>query len=91
MGSLPTNPMIRSVAVDPVTPERVYTAGPAGLFRSDDGGLTWEAAGDGLASEPLAVALDPVNPQTIFTVLTDGSVWQSADGATTWQLAGSGG
>ena len=90
MGSLPVNPMIRSVAVDPVTPQRVYVAGPAGLFRSDDGGLNWVAAGDELAGEPLAVALDPTAPQTVWVVLTDGSVWQSADGATTWASAEAG-
>lgn len=81
---VPTNPLIRSIAVDPVTPQRVYVAGPAGLFRSNDGGLTWAAAGDGLKGEPLAVTLDPTSPQTVMAVLADGSVWKSADGATTW-------
>lgn len=72
--------MVRSVAVDPVTPQRVYAAGPAGLVRSDDGGLTWRAAG-----EALAVALDPTEPQRVFALLRDDALWQSSDGATTWQ------
>ena len=84
MGSLPTNSVIRSVVVDQLNPKRIYAAGPAGLFRSDDGGLTWETAYDGVKGEPLAVALDPASPQTVVAVLTDGSVWRSADGATTW-------
>lgn len=84
MGSLPTDVMIRSIAVDPLTPQRVYAAGQAGLFLSNDGGLTWETAGAGLPGEPLAVTLDPTAPQTVFAVLTDNSVWQSPDGATTW-------
>lgn len=87
MGSLPTNATVRSVAVDPLTPQRVYAAGPAGLFRSDDGGLTWTKASDGLAGEPLAVTLNPAAPQTVFVVLSDGSVWQSSDGATSWRAA----
>ena len=86
MGSLPSNAMVRSIAVDPSKPQRVYAAGPAGLFRSDDAGLTWEEANDGLSGAPLAVTLDPATPQTLFTVLTDGSVWRSVDGATTWQV-----
>lgn len=87
MGSLSINdPMIRSVAVDPLTPERVYAAGPEGLVYSDDGGLTWAPVGDGLLGEPLAVTLDPAEPQTVFVVLTDDSVWQSVDGAATWEL-----
>ena len=85
MGSLPTNTLVRSIAVDPLNPKRNYAAGPAGLFRSDDGGLTWEVADDGLAGELFAVTLNPASPQTVFVVLTDGSVWQSTDGATTWQ------
>lgn len=85
MGSLPTEPMIRSIAVDPKTPQRVYAAGPAGLFRSDNGGLDWTLSDKGLTSKPLAVTLDPATPQTVFAVLLDGSVWQSTDGATTWQ------
>lgn len=85
MGSLPTIHSVRSVAVDPDTPERVYAAGPAGLFRSDNAGVNWVNSGVGLASEPLAVALDPLSPETIFAVTTDSSVWQSLDGASTWR------
>lgn len=84
MGSLPTNTLIRTVAVDTETPQRVYAAGPAGLFRSDDAGQTWEKADHGLPSEPLAVALNPAAPETVFAVLLDGSVWQSIDGGLTW-------
>jgi len=90
MGSLPTNTLIRSVAIDPTNPKRVYAAGPAGVFRSDDGGLTWEVAGDGLAGEPVAVTLDPASPQNVIAVTADGSVWRSTDGATTWQAAEAG-
>jgi len=76
--------------VDSATPERVYAAGPAGLVRSDDGGLTWEVAGEGLTSEPLAVTLDSTAPQNLYMVLADDSVWHSEDGATTWQKLGVG-
>lgn len=85
MGSLPTSPLVRSVAVDPDTPERVYAAGPAGLFRSFNAGVIWVESGAELIGEPLAVALDPLSPETIFAVTTDSSVWQSLDGASTWR------
>lgn len=86
MGSLSTSSnSARSVAVDAQNPKRVYAAGPAGLFRSDDAGVTWAAAGKGLTSEPLAVVAEPNIAQTVFTALTDGSAWRSDDGATTWQ------
>ena len=78
--------MVRSVAVDPDRPERTYVAGPAGVFRSDDAGLTWEESDAALDGEPVALALDPFNPQTVFVVMTDGSLWKSVDGAAKWQL-----
>jgi len=87
MGSLPINTLVRSVAVDTVVPERVYAAGPAGLFRSDDAGQNWTPAGEGLPAEPLVVTLNLAEPQTLFVLLADNSVWRSTDGATTWQSA----
>ena len=87
MGSLPIKTTIRSVVVDKVAPERVYAAGPAGLFRSDDAGQNWTPAGEGLPAEPLAVTLDPAEPKTVYVVLIDNSVWRSTDGATSWQSA----
>ena len=87
MGSLPINTVVRSVAVDTITPERVYAAGPAGLFRSDDAGQTWIPTGEELPAEPLAITLDPIEPQVLFVLLIDNSVWRSTDGAATWQSA----
>ena len=87
MGSLPIDTIVRSVAVDTVTPERVYAAGPAGLFRSDDAGQNWTPAGEGLPAEPLAVTLNPAEPKMVYVVLIDNSVWRSTDGATSWQPA----
>jgi photosystem II stability/assembly factor-like uncharacterized protein len=87
MGSLPINTIVRSIAVDTVTPKRVYAAGPSGLFRSDDAGQTWMSVGESLPAEPLAITLDPVEPQTVFVVLVDNSIWRSNDGAVTWQPA----
>lgn len=86
MGKLPVNTAVRSIAVDPQTPQRVYVAGPSGLFRADDSGFEWKQADKGLTDKPLAVTLNPAQPSNVFTVLADGSVWQSKDGATTWEV-----
>lgn len=75
---------VNAIAIDPITPENVYLAGPGGLFRSTDGGLTWEAMGVQLSSEPLALTLDPRNPKTVFVLLSDGTLLRSEDGGTTW-------
>ena len=90
MGSLPTNAQVRSIAVNPLGPQLVYVAGPAGLFRSEDSGLTWTGAGSGLPGEPLAVTLNPAAPLTVITVLLDGSIFKSTDGGTSWSRVGAG-
>lgn len=38
-----------SVAIDPRDPDRVFVGGEAGLYRSRDGGLTWDRGPDGMA------------------------------------------
>lgn len=44
MSSLPVNPQVNKVVVDPRDPQVVFAAGPAGLLRSKDGGLIWEVS-----------------------------------------------
>ncbi|MHB8626426.1 MAG: WD40/YVTN/BNR-like repeat-containing protein [Aggregatilineales bacterium] len=85
-----TNPTLHSVAIDPKTPQNVYAAGASGLFRSADGGLTWKEADQGFNGKPLAVTLVHDQPQTIYALLADDSVWRSIDGAVGWQLLKSG-
>ena len=88
MGSLPANAAMHALAIDPERPERVYAAGGAGVFRSDDAGRTWESAAQGLPSGAVtALALDPREPQRLFATTVEGALYVSADGAETWQAA----
>lgn len=75
---------VNAIAIDPGTPQNVYLAGPGGLFRSADGGLTWEAMTVQLSSEPLAMTLDPRNPTMLFTLLADGALLKSEDSGAGW-------
>lgn len=84
MGSLPINPTVHSIAVDPSDPKRVYVAGPAGLFLSDDAGLTWTAVPLAAEAEPTGLALDPTAPQRLFVLMADGSLWRSEDAGASW-------
>lgn len=85
MGSLPTEPEAWSVAVDPVDPRRAYALGPAGMFRSDDAGLSWVRIALDIAAEPVALAQDQSSVGRLFLLLDDGGLMSSLDGATTWQ------
>ena len=79
-----TQPKVNAIAVDPITPQNVYFASPDGLFRSADGGLTWEALNTQLDSEALALTLDPRHPATLFAWLADATLLRSDDSGVTW-------
>ena len=46
---------MQSVTVDPAAPSNIYLGTDLGVFRSVDGGVTWEEFGDGM---PPAMILD---------------------------------
>jgi hypothetical protein len=70
--------------------------GPLGLFKSTDGGTTWQHLTNGLpARDCTDVALDPVNAGTVYAAIGDifghaqNGVYRSTDAGGTWQkLAG---
>lgn len=94
----------RPLAVDPGNPNRVFTAaattGPGGfsrpgvgsecgIYRSDDGGLTWRHLTQGLPERfgPYVDALDvnPERPEHVALADSAGNVYQSDDGGDTWR------
>ena len=87
MGSLPATTGARVVLIDPKQPKRVYAAGDAGLYRSDDAGETWQAAAEGLPPGGIvALALDPRQPQQLYAATPSGGLYLSEDGATSWRV-----
>ena len=87
MGSLPVNKQVNVIVVDPRDPQIVFAAGPAGVFRSNDSGLNWQSNSEGLESAAIvALALNPGQPDTLFAAAAEGPLFQSNDGAQTWQL-----
>jgi photosystem II stability/assembly factor-like uncharacterized protein len=66
-----------------------------GLFRSRDGGATWERlSGHGLPSDQLGrigLAIAPSNPNRVYAVIQSkqGLIWRSDDGGENWQLVSS--
>jgi photosystem II stability/assembly factor-like uncharacterized protein len=85
-----------AIAIDPVDPSIMYagtgTPTPAAVFRSKDGGATWERRPMEAAEECPAVgsprvtgiAIDPVNRQDIWLGLEVDGVRRSKDGGDTW-------
>jgi photosystem II stability/assembly factor-like uncharacterized protein len=86
---------IHSVLVDPAAPATVYLGSrgsSGGVFKSVDGGFTFDRAdrrADGEDLGPVAaVALSPRDPRKLWAA-QGSTVWASADGAVSWNEAGS--
>jgi photosystem II stability/assembly factor-like uncharacterized protein/PKD repeat protein len=55
-----------------------------GIYKSTDGGNTWNPANAGIGiAMAVDIIMDPTNHQTIVAA-TDNGIWKSTDGATTW-------
>ncbi len=92
---------VKAIAVSPSSPERIYAGvKPAALFRSDDGGKTWEELAGfrrirrffwfSPAEKPFspyvqAIALSAAKPETVVVGIEAGAVVRSADAGQTWQ------
>ncbi len=103
MGLTQFQPCINlAFVIDPANPSTLYVGHETdyslngGMFKSTDGGATWNPAGDGLPVFPnkalpsvRALAIDPKNPGTLYAA-TDGGLFKSTDGAMSWSPINSG-
>ena len=73
-----------SVAVDPANPNRVFYQSGFGIWRSDDGGVNWQAESRGLETEGANwVAIHPRIPGYIYSGRGERGVFKSHDGGKT--------
>jgi photosystem II stability/assembly factor-like uncharacterized protein len=88
---------VHSLAVAPGMPERLYQQNHCGMYRSDDGGGSWESIEAGLPStfgfpaaahprDPETLFLFPLNGDSIGRYAPDGkaAVWRTRDAGETW-------
>src|SRR5438128_1523844 len=76
----------RCLAADPMHPERVWcgTVG-AGVWRSDDGGVSWASAGDELVTRCVsALAVGP-NEEVVYAGIDPSAMWRSHDRGRRWE------
>lgn len=73
---------VRAIAVDPNDAKFVVVGGLTGVYRSTDGGESWEKISDQINVESLAI--DPRNRDRIY-VGTWRQGWRTDDGAKTWK------
>ncbi len=78
-----------SVAIAPTDPN-IFYAGAGNVYKSTDGGETWNACGAGIDPKApvVEVAVSPKNAQTVCCIATQGwsgHFYASADGGQTWK------
>jgi photosystem II stability/assembly factor-like uncharacterized protein len=89
---------IVSLTIDPQTPDTLYASVGgchttpctySGVFKSTDGGTTWTGSRLAYSTPPTVLALDPINPKTVYAATYSG-VAKSLDAGTSWNAANSG-
>lgn len=81
---------VTALAIDPASSDTLFAGtDSAGVFRSRDGGASWEPAGSGLPDAGVqAIAVAPSDHLTVYAWL-DGRGWRSRDGGDHWARVGS--
>ncbi len=80
---------VLAILRDPAEPSRIFVATLDGVFRSDDGGVSWTRkdwglpAGDGFYVSDLA--MDPDDPNRLYLSSYSYGVYLSMDGGDHWQ------
>jgi photosystem II stability/assembly factor-like uncharacterized protein len=88
---------VSAIAIDPVSPSTLYLGLSAsvlveaerGIRRSDDGGVSFSRADDGLPPgvNVFSLIIDPANPSTLYAG-TDSGVYRSRDSGSSWAAIG---
>jgi hypothetical protein len=93
---------VHKVAAHPAEPNRLFAQNHHGVYRSDNGGDTWESIAEGLPADfGFPIVVHPHHPATVyvFPLVADGErippkgearVWRSADAGATWTPSSAG-
>jgi uncharacterized protein (TIGR03437 family) len=83
---------IQTLVVDPTALDTLYaTTRDGGIFKSRNGGITWNNASHGVATTRMqALAIDPLHPQVLYAATGDfvspGVVYKTVDGGNNWTI-----
>lgn len=78
---------VHSIAILPSNPRVLYLGGHYHLYKSTDGGRTWQPL---LKQMMISMALDPVKPSIMYGVTNTSGVLKSTDAGERWKPSGSG-
>jgi photosystem II stability/assembly factor-like uncharacterized protein len=72
------------LAIDAKDPDWVYAGAGQEIFRSTDGGSTWQRLQTGVDSVMQGMVADPVRAKALYLVAGPGGFWRTEDGGNTW-------
>jgi photosystem II stability/assembly factor-like uncharacterized protein len=76
---------IVSIALNPANPSILYVATNESVYKTRDGGASWERISTELSSRRvLTLAIDPRHPATIYAGTMGDAVYKSPDGGQRW-------
>jgi len=78
---------ISCIAISPFNPSVIYVGAEGGLFRSTDGGETWQSIGNGLDTNIIhKIAFDSAYPEVMYLITITGHLYKSVNGGLDWTL-----
>ena len=86
----PIQASVNLVVIAPAAPAVIYAAPENGyLYKSSDGGASWEKAHLGYGPQTVrALAVDPLDEQTVYIGWMDHGLYKTTDGGQTWSDIG---
>jgi uncharacterized protein (TIGR03437 family) len=81
---------LQALVADPTAPNTLYAAtSDAGILKSSDGGVTWNAANQGITGAyPQVLTIDPLHPRTLYAA-GSGVVYKTVNGGGNWAVINS--
>jgi len=79
------NPNTRALALMPGNPNRLWVGTTSGVYRSTNGGASWQGGAGLPADRVWALAVAPNNANLVYAGLENNGVYRSVDGGATWQ------
>jgi photosystem II stability/assembly factor-like uncharacterized protein len=82
---LPEPASIQAITVHPANRDVVFAGTQEGVYRSQDGGVTWARADFPRGLEVWSIAAHPKNPRVIYAGTSPVGIVRSEDGGETWR------